>query len=116
MALIIPIENIVSAIDNGKYAVGIFLDYQKAFDAVDHCILLDKLYLYGIRGQAFGWFSSYLHNRQQLVNYCGCESDLKTIKCGVPQGSFINYLRRFLNIACQSFLLMIQIPLLPDTI
>ena len=89
MALIILKENLVNAIDNGKCAVGIFLDFQKAFDIVDHCILLDKLYFYGIRGQAFDWFSSYLHNRQQLVNYYGCESDLKTIKCGVPQGSIL---------------------------
>ena len=89
MALIILLENLVNAIDNGKCAVGIFLDFQKAFDTVDHCILLDKLYFYGIRGQAFDWFSSYLHNRQQLVNYCGCESDLKSIKCGVPKGSIL---------------------------
>ena len=89
MALIILIENLVNAIDNGKCAVGIFLDFQKAFDTVDHCILLDKLYFYGIRGQAFDWFSSYLHNRQQLVNYYGYESDLITIKCGVPQGSIL---------------------------
>ena len=89
MALIILIENLINAIDNGKCAGGIFLDFQKAFDTLDHCILLDKLYFYGIRGQAFDWFSSYLHNRQQLVNYYGCESDLKTIKCGVPQGSIL---------------------------
>ena len=89
MALIIVIENILNAMDNGKCAVGIFLDFQKAFDTVDHCILLDKLYFYGIRGLAFDWFSSYLHDHQQLVNYCGCESDLKRIKCGVPQGSIL---------------------------
>ena len=89
MALIILIENLVNAMDNGKCAVGIFLDFQKAFDTVDHCILLDKLYFYGIRGMALDWFSSYLHDRKQLVNYCGCESDLKKIKCGVPQGSIL---------------------------
>ena len=89
MSLIILIENLVNAMDNGKCALGIFLDFQKAFDTVDHCILLDKLYFYGIRGLAFDWFSSYLHDRQQLVNYCGCESDLKRIKCGVPQGSIL---------------------------
>ena len=84
LALIILLENFVNAIDNGKCAVVIFLDFQKAFDTVDHCILLDKLYFYYIRGPAFDWFSSYLHNRQKLVDYCGCESDLKSIKCGVP--------------------------------
>ena len=53
MALIILIENLVNAIDNGKCAVCIFLDFQKAFGTVDHCILMDKLYFYGIQGQAF---------------------------------------------------------------
>ena len=53
MALIILIENLVNAMDNGKCAVDIFLDFQKAFDTVDHCILRDKLYFYGIRGLAY---------------------------------------------------------------
>ena len=48
MALIILVENLVDALDNGNCAVGIFLDFQKAFDTVDHGILLDKLYCYGI--------------------------------------------------------------------
>ena len=89
MALIILIENLVNAIDNGKCAVGIFLDFQKAFDTVDHCILLD-IYFYGIRGQAVDWFSSYLHNRQQLVNYYGCESDLKLLNVEFPKGLFLD--------------------------
>ena len=60
MALIILLENLVKALDNGNCAVGIFLDFQKAFDTVDHCILLDKLHIYGIRGIAHEWFSSYM--------------------------------------------------------
>ena len=64
MALIILIGNLVYALDNGKCAVGIFLDFQKAFDTVDHSILLDKLYCYGIRGISNQWFLSYLSNRQ----------------------------------------------------
>ena len=52
MALIIPVENLVDALDNGNCAVGIFLDFQKAFDTVDHGISFDKLYCYGIRGIA----------------------------------------------------------------
>ena len=87
MALIILIENLVNALDNGKCAVGIFLDFQKAFDTVDHSILLDKLHCYGIRGIANQWFFSYLSNRQQSVVYNGYESELKVINCGVPQGS-----------------------------
>ena len=98
MALIILTKNLVNAMDNGKCAVGIFLDIQKAFDTVDHCILLSKLYFYDIRGLALDWFSSYLHDCQQLVNYCGCQSDLKRIKCGVPQGPIIRSLLFLLHI------------------
>ena len=53
MALIILLENLVKALDDGNCAVGIFLDFQKAFDTVDHCTLLDKLHIYGIRGVAY---------------------------------------------------------------
>ena len=89
MALIILIENLVNALDNGKCAVGIFLDFQKAFDTVNHNILLDKLHCYGIRGIANQWFFSYLSNRQESVVYNGYESELKVINCGVPQGSIL---------------------------
>ena len=89
MALIILLENLVKALDDGNCAVGIFLDFQKAFDTVDHCILLDKLHIYGIRGIAYDWFSSYLSNWFQSVLYNNSESDYKEIKCGVPQGSIL---------------------------
>ena len=49
MALIILLENMTTALDDGKCDIGFFLDCQKAFDTVDHCILLDKLYMYGVR-------------------------------------------------------------------
>ena len=52
MALIILLENLVNALDHGNCAVGIFLDLQKAVGTVDHCILSDKLHIYGIRGVA----------------------------------------------------------------
>ena len=81
------IENLVDVIDNGKCAVGILLDFQKAFDTVDHIILLDKLYCYGICGIANQWFLSYLSNRQQSVVYNGYESELKVVSFGVPKGS-----------------------------
>ena len=87
MVLIILIENLVNALDSGKCAVGIFLDFQKAFVTIDHCILLDKLYCYGIRAIAYEWFVSYLSSRQQSVVYNGQKSELKLIRCGVPQGS-----------------------------
>ena len=89
MALIILLENLVKAFDNGNCAVGIFLDFQKAFDTVDHYILLDKLHIYGIRGIAHDWFSSYMSKRHQSVMYNNFETDYKEIKCGVPQGSVL---------------------------
>ena len=87
--IIILIENLVNTLDSGKCAVGIFLDFQKAFVTVDHCILLDKLYCYGIRSIAYEWFVSYLPSRQQSVMYNGRKSELKLIRCGVPQGSIL---------------------------
>ena len=56
----------VQAIDHGYYSCGIFLDLSKAFDTVNHQILLDKLEYYGIRGLAKQWFESYLMNRMQF--------------------------------------------------
>ena len=69
MALIILLENLVKALDSGNCVVGIFLDFQKAFDTADNCILLDKLHIYGIRGIAHEWFSSYMSKRHQSVMY-----------------------------------------------
>ena len=92
MALIILIETLVNALDSGKCAVGIFLDFHKAFDTVNHCILLDKLYCYGIRGTAYEWLVSYLSSRQQSVVYNGQKSELKLIRCGVPQGPILGHL------------------------
>ena len=89
MALVILLENLRNALDNGECAIGIFLDFQKAFDTVDHDILLDKLYMYGIRDTTLDWFSSYLSNRYQYVVYNDCKSECKKIQCGVPQGSVL---------------------------
>ena len=83
MALLSLIDRLTDAIEDGEYVIGVFLDITKAFDIVDHGILLDKLFHYEIRGCAYNWFASYLSNRKQFVSYKG----VQTIECSVPQGS-----------------------------
>ena len=65
----------------------VIIDLEKAFNTVDHQILLQKLHHYGIRGLAHNWFRSYLSNRQQFVFISGPSSELMSIKCGILQGS-----------------------------
>ena len=80
-------ETIKHSIDNGRIGCGVFLDLQKAFDTVDHGILLQKLERYGIRGNVLSWFQSYLTRRSQYVSVNGNVSTTLPIVCGVPQGS-----------------------------
>ena len=82
-------EKIRESIDSGKYGCGIFIDLKKAFDTVNHEILLRKLEHYGIRGSILKWFESYLTGRKQYVFYNGESSDIKSVTCGVPQGSVL---------------------------
>ena len=89
LALIDLYEKISLALDRNEHAVGVFLDLSKAFDTVDHNILLDKLEHYGIRGVALDWVRSYLSNRLQFVQFNGQCSSPQTICCGVPQGSIL---------------------------
>ena len=88
-ALIDLIEDIRKAIDDNNFSVGVFIDLQKAFDTVDHKILLSKLDHYGIRGKANDWFRSYLSGRKQYVSINGSDSDLRSVEYGVPQGSVL---------------------------
>ena len=88
-ALINITKNIREALDEGNVSCGVFVDLQKAFDTVDHKILLAKLNHYGIRGVSNDWFKSYLSNRNQYVSINGYESSLAVINCGVPQGSVL---------------------------
>ena len=82
-------EKIKESIDSSKFGCGIFIDLKKAFDTVNHNILLKKLEHYGIRGSILKWFESYLTDRKQYVFYNGVSSDVKHITCGVPQGSVL---------------------------
>ena len=75
-AVLSIIDKIQNAIEDGNYSCGIFLDLSKAFDTVNHQILLQKLEYYGIRGMANDWCKSYLDNRKQFVYMGGVKSDM----------------------------------------
>ena len=81
--------NITNSLDNKLHCLGIFLDLSKAFDTLNHDILLHKLNLYGIRGLANTWIRNYLSDRKQYVVYDHKMSDEGKIVCGVPQGSIL---------------------------
>ena len=89
MALLVLMDKIINAIEANKFTIGIFLDFSKAFDTVNHEILLRKLDIYGIRGVANDWVRSYLNNRKQFVTVNGVKSKTMSIECGVPQGSIL---------------------------
>ena len=80
------------ASDKAKIVVGVYLDSQKSFDALDHPILLKKLYSLGMRGYLYTWIKSYLTNRSQFVVYNNCKSKTNFITHGVPQGSIQGFL------------------------
>ena len=88
-AVIILAEKVAKALDTGKIVVGVYLDLRKAFDAIDHPILLRKLYSLGIRDNLYTWIKSYLTNKSQFVMYNNCKSETKFITHGVPQGSIL---------------------------
>ena len=82
-------SNIAEKLDTKQHTVGIFLDLSKAFDTINHSILLNKLYSYGIRGLANDWIRNYLSERSQRVNFNNTLSSPAEISCGVPQGSIL---------------------------
>ena len=81
-------DKISSTIENKECAVGIFIDSPKAFDTIDHNMLISKLEHYGVRGTALRLFKSYLSNRQQYVEFNGISSESCEIKCGGIPGLF----------------------------
>lgn len=116
------IKEALNIINNKKYAVGLLLDMTKAYDKVQFDILLNKLYNIGIRGKSYEWFTSYLKNREQVVEIEHCNHKSKEIelirsqsipvKASIPQGSvigcllflvYINNLPNYINESCVLF-------------
>ncbi len=89
MAILDMYDKISESIDKHEVSIGIFIDLSKAFDTINHKILIDKLEHYGIRGVPLHWFRDYLSNRKQYVYYNNTASTLRAITCGVPQGSIL---------------------------
>ena len=101
-------------IDRGYVNAVVFLDLKKAFNTVDHEILLTKMNRCGIQGKTLDWFKSYLTNHTQQCSVNGCLPDFTTLKCGVPQGTilcpllFLIYVNDLTN--CLSFSIPILHP------
>jgi hypothetical protein len=83
------INHISNSLNDGNFTVGIFLDLKKAFDVVDHRILIAKMEKYGIHDASLNWFASYLSRRSQIVDINGNYSDPKTVDMSVIQGSLL---------------------------
>ena len=88
-------EKVEQTIDDGNYGCGVLIDLKKAFDTVNHQILLKKLEHCGARGIPLDWFKSYLSNRKQYVSVNGNTSETLEVSCGVPQGPVLGPLLFF---------------------
>lgn len=87
--LLKTLEDWREALDVGKIVGTVMIDLSKAFDSIDHSILLSKLDAYGIRGLELNWFRDYLSNRRQRVTLSGVTCEWRELRRGVPQGSVL---------------------------
>ncbi len=89
LAVLHALNYITKSLDNNTPVLGLFIDVAKAFDSLDHNVLLDKLYLLGFRGASHSWLASFLSNRFQYVEITGAKSNMRKLCKGVPQGSIL---------------------------
>ena len=85
----LSVSQFIWYVNQGHYVVSLFLDLSKAFDTVNHQILLNNLTFYGLQQSEYNWFQAYLSNRKQKVYVNGVASDSCVISTGVPQGSIL---------------------------
>ena len=89
-AIIEFLDNVYSLLDSKQSTNAVYLDFSKAFDTVNHNILMSKLLHNGVRGVMQHWFESYLTHRKQYVSMKNCNSSMSNITFGVPQGSVLD--------------------------
>ena len=112
LALTFLTDKIMKSLDNNEIVVGLFLDFTKAFDTLNHTVLINKLHKYGIRGNALNWIKSYLSDRNQFVCFNDVKSSKLNIQCGIPQGSllgsllFLIYINNIVNVSKILFFLL----------
>ena len=97
-AIIQLVDQISNSFEKNNFTLGVFMDFSKAFDIVDHVILIKKLDHYGVKGRNLLWFKSYLNNRRQFITHDNSNTSFANISCGVLQGSILGPLLFLLHI------------------
>ena len=81
------VDHIATLLDKGSVVCAAFIDLRKAFDSLDHCLLLQRISELGVHCEVLEWFRDYLSNRYHRVKAAGTFSSWRLMKCGIPQGS-----------------------------